>query len=105
MINRIGPAGFACSALSPDNARAGSRQPPVRPHAQWPVLGEGAGFLVLREWEARRRGAAIHAELAGESSSPSSYRITDAHPSGDGPIRRCAAPSSTRGCAPRRSTT
>src|SRR5262249_23496467 len=52
------------------------------------VLGEGAGFLVLEEWEsARRRGAPIYAELAGDGNSLSSYRITDSHPSGDGPIQ------------------
>jgi 3-oxoacyl-(acyl-carrier-protein) synthase len=52
------------------------------------VLGEGAGFLVLEEWDtARRRGARIYAELAGDGNSLSSYRITDSPPSGDGPIQ------------------
>ena len=52
------------------------------------MLGEGAGFLVLEEWEAAvRRGAHIYAELAGDGNSLSSYRITDSHPSGDGPIQ------------------
>ncbi|MGB6337179.1 MAG: beta-ketoacyl-[acyl-carrier-protein] synthase family protein, partial [Thermoanaerobaculia bacterium] len=52
------------------------------------VLGEGAAFLVLEDWEkARERGATIYAELAGEGNSLSSYRITDSHPSGDGPIQ------------------
>jgi len=52
------------------------------------VLGEGAGFLVLEEWEAaHHRGARVYAELAGEGNSLSSYRITDSHPSGDGPIQ------------------
>jgi 3-oxoacyl-(acyl-carrier-protein) synthase len=44
--------------------------------------------VVLEEWEsARRRGARIYAELAGDGNSLSSYRITDSHPSGDGPIQ------------------
>lgn len=52
------------------------------------VLGEGAGFLVLESWEsAQARGARIYAELAGDGNSLSSYRITDSHPSGDGPIQ------------------
>jgi 3-oxoacyl-[acyl-carrier-protein] synthase II len=52
------------------------------------LLGEGAGFLVLEEWEsARRRGAHIYAELAGDGNSLSSYRITDSPPDGDGPIQ------------------
>lgn len=52
------------------------------------VLGEGAGFLVLEEWNAAvQRGATIYAEMAGEGTSLSSYRITDSHPSGDGSIQ------------------
>ena len=34
-----------------------------------------------------KRGATIYAELAGDGNSLSSYRITDSHPSGDGPIQ------------------
>jgi 3-oxoacyl-(acyl-carrier-protein) synthase len=56
------------------------------------VLGEGAGFLVLEEWEsARARGAHIYAELAGDGNSLSSYRITDSPPDGDGPIQSMRA--------------
>ncbi|HET9671156.1 MAG TPA: beta-ketoacyl-[acyl-carrier-protein] synthase family protein, partial [Casimicrobiaceae bacterium] len=56
------------------------------------VLGEGAGFLVLEEWEAaRRRGARVYAELAGDGNSLSSYRITDSPPDGDGPIQSMRA--------------
>ena len=56
------------------------------------MLGEGAGFLVLEEWEAaRRRGARIYAELAGDGNSLSSYRITDSPPDGDGPIQAMRA--------------
>ena len=42
------------------------------------MLGEGAGMLVLEDWNAaRKRGARIYAELAGDGNSLSSYRITD----------------------------
>jgi len=52
------------------------------------ILGEGAGFMVLEDWQlAKERGAKIYAELAGEGNSLSSYRITDSPPSGDGPIQ------------------
>ena len=45
-------------------------------------------FWCLEEWRAaRERGAKIYAELAGDGNSLSSYRITDSHPSGDGPIQ------------------
>ncbi len=43
---------------------------------------------MLEEWaSARRRGAHIYAELAGDGNSLSSYRITDSPPDGDGPIQ------------------
>ena len=41
----------------------------------------------LRQMAARKRGANIYAELAGDGNSLSSYRITDSHPSGDGLIQ------------------
>jgi len=52
------------------------------------VLGEGAGFLVLEDWQAARaRGAHITRNSLATVISLSSYRITDSHPSGDGPIQ------------------
>ena len=65
------------------------------------LLGEGAGFVVLEEWEsARRRGARIYAELAGDGNSLSSYRITDSPPDGDGPIQSMRAALADAGAAP-----
>ncbi|MFI0480827.1 beta-ketoacyl-[acyl-carrier-protein] synthase family protein [Actinomadura sp. 9N215] len=52
------------------------------------VLAEGAVTLVLEDLEsARERGATVLAELAGYGTSLNAYRITDAPPSGDGPIQ------------------
>jgi 3-oxoacyl-[acyl-carrier-protein] synthase II len=49
------------------------------------VLSEGAGIVVLEEWEhARRRGAVIHAELRGAGSTADAYHITQPHPCGAG---------------------
>lgn len=89
MINPIGLAGFCLlGALSADNQTPERASRPFDATRNGFVLGEGAGFLVLEEWAAaRRRGARIYAELAGDGNSLSSYRITDAHPSGDGPIQ------------------
>ncbi len=89
MINPIGLAGFCLlGALSTDNGRPESASRPFDLTRNGFVLGEGAGFLVLEEWEgAVRRGARIYAELAGDGNSLSAYRITDSHPSGDGPIQ------------------
>jgi beta-ketoacyl-acyl-carrier-protein synthase II len=89
MVNPVGLAGFCLlNAVSPDNDTPERASRPFDATRNGFVLGEGAGFLVLEEWEAaRRRGARIYAELAGDGNSLSSYRITDSHPSGDGPIQ------------------
>jgi len=89
MINPVGLAGFCLlNAVSPDNDAPERASRPFDASRNGFVLGEGAGFLVLEEWHAaRRRGARIYAELAGDGNSLSSYRITDSHPSGDGPIQ------------------
>jgi 3-oxoacyl-(acyl-carrier-protein) synthase len=89
MISPIGVGGFCLlSALSADNATPERASRPFDATRNGFLLGEGAGFVVLEEWEAARaRGAHIYAELAGDGNSLSSYRITDSPPDGDGPIQ------------------
>jgi 3-oxoacyl-(acyl-carrier-protein) synthase len=89
MLNPVGLSGFCLlGALSTDNGAPTRASRPFDATRNGFVLGEGAGFLVLEEWEsARRRGARIYAELAGDGNSLSSYRITDSPPDGDGPIQ------------------
>lgn len=89
MLHPIGLSAFCLlGALSTDNATPERASRPFDATRNGFVLGEGAGFLVLEEWQAARaRGARIYAELAGDGNSLSSYRITDSHPSGDGPIQ------------------
>jgi beta-ketoacyl-acyl-carrier-protein synthase II len=89
MVSPVGLAGFCLlGAVSPDNDTPERASRPFDVTRNGFVLGEGAGFLMLEEWDAaRRRGARIYAELAGDGNSLSSYRITDSHPSGDGPIQ------------------
>jgi 3-oxoacyl-[acyl-carrier-protein] synthase-1/3-oxoacyl-[acyl-carrier-protein] synthase II len=89
MINPVGLAGFCLlGALTTDNDRPVRASRPFDRTRNGFVLGEGAAFLVLEEWSAAvQRGATIYAELAGEGNTLSSYRITDSHPSGDGPIQ------------------
>jgi 3-oxoacyl-(acyl-carrier-protein) synthase len=89
MLNPVGLSAFCLlGALSTDNHTPQRASRPFDATRNGFVLGEGAGFLVLEEWNAaRKRGAHIYAELAGDGNSLSSYRITDSHPSGDGPIQ------------------
>jgi len=89
MINPLGLSSFCLlGALSTDNDDLEFASRPFDGTRQGFVLGEGAAFLVLEEWEsAVARGAKIYAELAGEGNSLSAYRITDSHPNGDGAIQ------------------
>jgi 3-oxoacyl-[acyl-carrier-protein] synthase II len=102
MISPIGISGFCLlSALSPDNATPQRASRPFDATRNGFLLGEGAGFLVLEEWEmARARGARIYAELAGDGNSLSSYRITDSPPDGDGPIQSMHQALSDAGATP-----
>ncbi|MEX2581424.1 MAG: beta-ketoacyl-[acyl-carrier-protein] synthase family protein [Verrucomicrobiales bacterium] len=89
MINPIGISGFCLlGALSTDNDDPAGASRPFDATRNGFVLGEGAGFLVLEDWDrARARGATIYAELAGDGNSLSCYRITDSSPDGNGPIQ------------------
>ncbi len=89
MINPVGLSSFCLlGALSTYNDTPQTASRPFDKTRNGFILGEGAAFLVLEEWEhAKQRGAYIYAELAGEGNSLSSYRITDSHPNGDGAIQ------------------
>jgi len=89
MLNPTGLAAFCLlGALSADNDTPERASRPFDATRNGFVLGEGAGFLVLENWDAARaRGAKIYAELAGDGNSLSCYRITDSPPDGDGPIQ------------------
>jgi 3-oxoacyl-[acyl-carrier-protein] synthase II len=102
MISPVGLGGFCLlSAVSADNDTPQRASRPFDATRNGFVLGEGAGFVVLEEWEAaRRRGAHIYAELAGDGNSLSSYRITDSPPDGDGPIQSMRAALADAGAAP-----
>jgi 3-oxoacyl-(acyl-carrier-protein) synthase len=89
MINPLGLSSFCLlGALSTYNSTPETASRPFDATRNGFILGEGAAFLILEEWDkAKARGARIYAELAGEGNSLSSYRITDSHPSGDGAVQ------------------
>jgi len=89
-ICRIGIAGFiACKALSSgfnDTPEKASR--PYDKDRDGFVMGEGAGILVLEEYEhAKARGAKIYGELIGYGMSGDAYHITAPSEDGDGAFR------------------
>jgi 3-oxoacyl-[acyl-carrier-protein] synthase II len=84
--------GFAMlSALSARNDEPARASRPFDRNRDGFVLGEGAGALVLEEWEhAKRRGARVYAELVGYGSANDAYRVTDMHPEARGATRAIA---------------
>ncbi|MDC8014556.1 beta-ketoacyl-ACP synthase II [Tahibacter soli] len=82
-------AGF-CSAraMSTRNDAPGEASRPWDAERDGFVLSDGAGALVLEEYEhAKARGAKIYAELAGFGMSSDAYHVTAPEPSGDGARR------------------
>ena len=102
-VCEIGIAGFCASrALS-----TGFNDEPAKASRPWDkdrdgfVMGEGAGVLVLEEYEhAKRRGAKIYAEIAGYGMSGDAYHITAPAEGHDGAVRSMRAALRNGGIEP-----
>ncbi len=87
-VTEAGMGGFnALKALSERNDDPATASRPFDKDRDGFVLGEGAGALILEEYEhAKARGARIYAELIGGGMSSDAYHITAPHPEGLGAV-------------------
>ena len=101
-IGECGIGGFnSMKALSTRNDDFMTASRPFDLNRDGFVMGEGAGSLVLEEYEhAKARGAKIYAELVGGGASADAYHITAPHPEGRGGILSMQRALKDAGIAP-----
>jgi 3-oxoacyl-[acyl-carrier-protein] synthase II len=88
-ITPMGVGGFnAMKAISTDNDNPAGASRPFDLHRNGFVMGEGAGIVVLEEFEhAKKRAANIIAELAGVGFTADAFHLTQPAPGGEGAVR------------------
>jgi 3-oxoacyl-[acyl-carrier-protein] synthase II len=87
-INQSAIGGFSSAkALSTRNDSPETASRPFDINRDGFVMGEGAGAMILEEYEhAKRRGATIYAEVVGGGMAADAYHLTGTHPEGDGAV-------------------
>jgi 3-oxoacyl-[acyl-carrier-protein] synthase II len=101
-ITPMGIGGFgALRALSTRNDEPSKASRPFDRDRDGFIVGEGAGVLILEEFEmAKARGARIYAELVGYGMSADAYHITAPSEDGDGAFRVMSEAIQTAGVTP-----
>lgn len=87
-INEASIGGFSSAkALSTRNDSPETASRPFDVTRDGFVMGEGAGAVILEEYEhAKKRGATIYAEIVGGGMAADAYHLTGTHPEGDGAV-------------------
>lgn len=101
-ITPLGVGGFAAMrALSTRNDEPTRASRPFDRDRDGFIIGEGAGVVILEEYErARTRGASIHAELVGYGMSADAFHVTAPSETGDGAARAMQAALASAACDP-----
>ena len=101
-VTPLGIGGFAVmKALSSRNDDPTTASRPFDKDRDGFVLAEGAGIVVLEEYEAaKKRGAKIYAEIAGYGLSGDAYHLTTPAPDGEGAARCIKMALATAGVKP-----
>ncbi len=101
-ITHMGIGGFeAMKALSENTADPTKASRPFDKNRDGFVMGEGAGIVVLEEYEsAKKRGAKIIAEVAGYAANSDAFHETMPAPEGEGAVRCMKAALRDAGLAP-----